>query len=165
MLKLLEEKGVVCDFNWLMFGIGNGPRIQQVFIVEEKEAHYELLPESMEEKQIISELEHFRSLHENSIDLVITDDTMRPFYEEGELVAGINRFKNRLKSAIGLNCIVQTKDGKVLLRRVQEGTETGRFILTSLNTQTQSPDAILYNVELISAAPVIWRRRKNPKIA
>jgi HTH-type transcriptional regulator, cell division transcriptional repressor len=162
MIGLVRAEGVICDINWLLYGIGTGPIIREKFSVHESQAEYQIITPAKEEKQIIAELQFFRQEQNDTIDMIVADNSMEPFYAKGEYIAGIKRYKKHIDSTIGCDCITQTADGQILLRQVRKSKTQGCYTLACLNPQAIIEEPVLYDIELISAAPVIWRRRKNP---
>jgi len=163
ILNILEQEGVNCSLDWLLYGIGKGPTIAEKFESEQEEVKEPASHErESEDKQIIDELLFFRQNHTNSIDLILEDDSMEPCYTKGMYVAGIKRFDEEIDNIIGHNCIVQTVDGRLLLRNVRKGSKTGLYHLICLNTQSEIDEPVIYDIELVSAAPAIWQRIRNP---
>ena len=66
-----------------------------------------------------------------------------------------------MKLLIGHACIVQTIDGRILMRNLQLGPRDVSFNLVSTNLQIKTNNSIIYDVELVSAAPILWHRRKD----
>jgi hypothetical protein len=89
---------------------------------------------------------------------------MLPHYQLGDYVAGTKRFNEKIKLLVGHDCIVQTTDGQILMRNLQGGPRDDSFNLVPTNLQSKIKNAIIYDVELASAAPIIWHRRKEPQI-
>jgi hypothetical protein len=50
----------------------------------------------------------------------------------------------------------------MLLRRVRKGSRDGVYTLICLNPKTVVSLPVIYDVEVLSSAPVTWRRRKDP---
>ena len=156
-LKIAAQEGVLCSYEWLMYGLGHGPRILEKF-----DTHLEISPSSShnEEEKIIEELLLFRHHHHNTIDLIIEDDGMSPYYAIGDYVAGVKLSKQYFSKLINTDCIVQTTDGQLLLRKIKMVTQQNTFTLSCVNPNTTVTEPVLYNIELVGAAPVIWHRKK-----
>ena len=84
---------------------------------------------------------------------------MEPKFIKGEYVAGIRRYKQSINDLVGLDCIVVTTEGELLVRKIRTSEAPGFYTLSSLNLNTTITHPVLYHVELISAAPIIWARR------
>ncbi|OGT22548.1 MAG: hypothetical protein A3C55_00015 [Gammaproteobacteria bacterium RIFCSPHIGHO2_02_FULL_42_13] len=156
-LKISAQEGVLCSYEWLMYGLGHGPRILEKF-----DTTLEINPSSdhNEEEEIIEELQLFRHHHRNTVDLIVEDDGMSPYYAIGDYVAGAKLAKQYFSKLINTDCIVQTTDGQLLLRKVKKGPRQNTFTLSCINPNTTVAEPVLYNVELVGAAPIIWHRRK-----
>ncbi|HVV69219.1 MAG TPA: hypothetical protein VG895_00155 [Patescibacteria group bacterium] len=158
----LKKEGVMCTADWLLYEIGQGPTIIPNFenVMLEPPPNSKVI--SDQDKHIIEELIYFRNHNPGSVDLVIHDDSMNPCYQKGDYVAGIKRYKDDIQSVIGLDCIVQTADGKLLLRKLLTEGNSKKFNLICTNINSNISDPIVYNIDLIYAAAVIWHRKKNP---
>lgn len=167
ILTLLKPSGIHCSFEWLMYGVGPGPQISEQFYIEEPVAPYQANKstpdENTQEALIAQELLLFHQHNpKTAIDFVVPDDSMEPRFIKGEQVAGCRSHGKDIEKLVGLDCIVQTSEGDVLLRTIKKVSPDGRYTLTCSNPNTAIEKPILYDVELLNAAPVIWARRKNP---
>ncbi len=157
ILPVLHSEGIACTSDWLLYGIGTGPRPTHtatgLSIIETKPHK---LPD---EKAVIQELLTFRNLNPKAMDLVLTDDGMEPRFMLGDYIAGIRRVGEDIVTTIGLNCIVQTSHNDLQFRRVKKSAKPGLYNLVCINPETSVFETTLYDQELISAAPVIWHRR------
>jgi len=165
ILQAVETEGVICRYEWLMNGVGPGPRVIDVMeLNSEDEIHPVVtkpISQAAEEKQIIKELEFFRIGNKDSIELIVSDDGLAPFYKIGDYVAGIKRYGKQIKTLLDQDCIVQTQSGNILLRKFKAGSEKDRYNLVCTNTDTSVKEPVQYNVTLTAAAPVIWIRRRE----
>lgn len=165
IVKHLAKAGVQCTPEWLLFKIGSDPKLtpnfEELRDASEQTANQASREESNEEQKIIRELLFFREHYKNSVDYLIMDNAMMPVYQKGEYVAGIKRTKY-FDALIGYDCIVQTADGTILLRALHPGRKAGFYNLISHNLQTTTIEPVIYDAILVSAAPVIWHRKKNP---
>ena len=140
---------------WLLYGIGAKPIIP---------AKFQTLPSLSAasrdlDSYIEKELRFFYELHAGAIDTVLEDDSMLPVLLPGDHVAGLKCTGTDMALALGKECIVVTGDNEVLVRLVCEGDAPGLYTLKARNFQTKAPKPILYDVIILSAAPVIWIRR------
>ena len=160
----VAKEGVFVTPEWLLYGTGNSPDVHVNFnnlSVPEAGINYEM-DTSSEDARINVELMVFRKLNKNVIDFIVDDDAMLPHYRQGDYVAGTKRFNESIESLVGYDCIVQTADGRILMRNLQAGPRNISFNLVSTNLQSKVKNAISYDVELASAAPIVWHRRKEP---
>ncbi len=166
---ILKSEGIYCTAEWLMHGIGATPQFsERLTRVHEPGVTYSF-PKSMSDdaqtSQLNEELNLFRQHYpKTATDLVVKDDAMTPRFVAGEYVAGIRYYDKAIETLIGVDCIVQLASGEVMLRTIKKGNLPNRYTLICTNPQTSSDKPVLYDVELISAAPVIWARRKAPGI-
>ena len=155
LLTAFIEEHVFSTIDWLLYDIGIGP-----YLLKENKQIDIPTHKTFEEQTIIHELLLFRQTYPNVTTFVVNDDAMEPCYSRGEYVAGIKRLGETCKRLIGTDCIVQTHDGKLLLRRLHQYAEQG-YLLTCLNPHTYTKNPVIYNAQLISAAPVMWQRKKD----
>jgi HTH-type transcriptional regulator, cell division transcriptional repressor len=160
IIPLLQREGIYCTVDWLLHGIGIPPQISNPqFEIHEAPAKYHL----SEDTVIIKELLAFKNNYENSIDMIVNDDGLALHYKPGDYVAGIGRTKQLIASLIGSDCIVQTVNNEVLLRRIKSSQKPGFYELMCTNLVTAVERPMLYEQELICAAPVVWHRRRDPE--
>lgn len=163
VISRVAKEGVFCTLDWLLYDVGAGPEVRVDY---KKDKHTDLgeqeLPVDFDESSVIAqELMLFRKLNKNSIDYIIDDDAMLPFYKIGDYVAGTRRIGDKIKQLIDLDCIIQTKDGRLVMRRLQAGPRDNTYNLLAINLQARTAGAIIYDVEILAAAPVVWHRRKE----
>ncbi|PHQ78808.1 MAG: hypothetical protein COB66_08130 [Coxiella sp. (in: Bacteria)] len=159
---MCDDHAISFTREWLLFGIGSEPTMSEQF--DEKQnaiLKNSIFLENKEEERIIKELLSFRKYYKDTLELKVEDDGMSPKYQPGEYIAGIRYHKSKIESLIGLDCIVQISDGQMLLRNIKEKTENDRYTLICTNVYASIKEVVLYNVELINAAPVVWHRCKN----
>ncbi len=168
IMALLKPDGILCSFEWLMYGVGPGPQItSDQFFREENE-----ITQNQEEVRMISEdaqtemiAQELLAFHHNypktSLDFVVADDGMEPRFTQGEYVAGCRRHGKAIEKLVGFDCIVQLSTGDMLLRTIKKQELDGLYTLVCSNSNTTVEKPTLYNVELLAAAPVIWARRKD----
>lgn len=137
---------IYCSESWLMHGIGrDATRITKDLNIQEDE-----------ESHIAKELLLFREIP-HSIDTVIKDDCMTPFFYPGNYVGGI--IINNLNNAIGKECIIIADNDEIFVRILKHGTEPARYDLVCLNQNTTLVKKEIKNTSVKLVAPVIWIRR------
>lgn len=151
-----RAEGIDVSMQWLLYGIGTEPRFSSA--VDTEIVNNKKLVVSDQDMQNVSKmLNTFRAHHPDCIDMLIQDDAMSPLFNPGEYVAGNRKYLSDIEGVVGLQCIVQTQDYGNLLRYLKLGDEINLYHLISLNHDSTVSQATLYNVPIISAAPVIWR--------
>lgn len=160
IVERVAKEGVICTPEWLINQVGPGPTLHaDIESVIGNLTNLPLKVSALLPPTIQKELVLFKSLYSNSIDLIVDDDSMLPVYNVGDLVAGAKRYRGDIDSLIGETCIVQLKNGETLLRNLQCGDKKNFFHLLAYNFKSNKPNLFLYNVELQSAAVVVWHRR------
>lgn len=154
MVDKLQDAGVACNLIWLLYGIGEAA--QPIGDVSQ-------LPQNLithEQRSIIQELQVFRTLNPNSIDMLVVDDGLSPHFKPNDYIAGRYLVGDDIQQLIGANCIVRTSQNQQLLRRIKAGKQPNRYNLVCTNPDTTVFETALYDVEIIQAAKVIWHRRE-----
>lgn len=83
----------------------------------------------------------------------VTGSSMTPAYQPGDILFA-EEAAQVAHDVVNRDCILQTADGKRLVKRVHRGSAPGLFRLFSYETQDLTDD-----VELLWAAPVRWVQR------
>jgi len=162
IIPLLQQEGIFCTPDWLLYGIGTPPQPTNLQFpqIQEKSASYTAMPE---DKIIIQELLTFRDLNQNVIDIIVSDDGMEPNYSLGDYVGGKRRTGEEISKLYGFDCIIETASNEIFLRRIKPGSRAGLYTLICINTDTTVATPTIYDQELLSAAPVIWHRRHDSR--
>jgi transcriptional regulator with XRE-family HTH domain len=156
IIEMLKACGIACSVEWLMFGIGLGPQL-----IEHMHSDKILIPTpAQEHHHIIEELNLFKKHYQSVFSFIINDDGLSPFYVPGDYVAGIP-LSTHYKELNEKICIVQLNDGQILARRLTIGPENQTIILSCINPQTKVKTPIIYNAQLILAAPISWIRKPH----
>lgn len=158
LIKALQTSGIYCAFEWLMQGIGQGPRLQQPHNTD-SELLYETQNEDNEIIYIEQELALFYQHYKEAIDCIITDDGMWPLFKINDRVAGQRYYGAAIANCIHQECIVMTVEGDLLVRELRQSELPNHYTLACINPRTNVAKPIIYDVQLVSAAPVIWIRR------
>lgn len=166
VVSALRKEHVQSSVEWLLYGAGIGPKLVtgETGIINEATPDYQsTMPKgvSADDNAIMQELLAFRKYNAAAVDMIIIDDAMAPIYQAGDYVGGKKRMKESINALIGLDCIIETAQGEILLRRLKNGTKSEHYTLANINPDSVLPQPMLYDVKIISAAPVIWHRRKD----
>ena len=159
MMPVLQQEGIFCSVDWLLYGIGNGP--QPINICAQVKENVWTMPALPEDKVITEELLTFRKCNadDNVVDFIISDDGMGPHFSVGDYVGGKRRTGVDIADIIGKDCIIETISNEIFLRRLKAGSRTGVYTLICTNPDTTVDTPTLYDQNLLGAAPVIWHRR------
>jgi DNA-binding transcriptional regulator YiaG len=159
LIGLVQQTGIFCTVEWLMHGIGPGPQALPTTSTPQDKPKTHKVNEIPEPEFIAGELALFSQHYPEVISTVVNDDCMEPRFIRGEYVAGVRRYRKAIDELIGLDCILVTKEGELLVRRLKSMDAPGLYTLSNLNMNTTVLRPVLYQVELVSAAPIIWARR------
>ncbi len=159
---VFKAEGIHCTIEWLLHGVGSPPEIPYIDYPSSISTQQEwLVKDDAQIALIMQELKLFQEHYPHAIDFIVADDGMEPCFTINEYIAGNRRFQKDIETIVSRDCIVQTAEGEKLLRQVKAGSIPGHYNLICTNINTTVAKPILYDVELISAAPVIWTRKKD----
>lgn len=161
LIQILQQSGIYCSVEWLMHRIGPGPQTLPTHAESHRAKPTHRVSEISEAEHIASELALFTQHYPEVIHTVVSDNSMEPRFSAGEHVAGIRRYRQGITSLVGQDCIVVTKEGQLLVRRIRAEDAPGFYHLSCLNMDASIAKPVLYHVELVSAAPIIWSRRMH----
>lgn len=163
VVKRVDQEGVVCSVEWLLYEIGQGPHIIPDFKkvkLDKVKTTQKTVSVASEEEKIIREILVFRQHFPEVIDYQIKDDGTIPFYYPNDFVAGVKFFGKNINSLVNQYCIAQTMDGQTLVRFLKPGSVSNKFSLLCTNPQSLVKNSTLYDVELASAAPILRHYRQ-----
>lgn len=162
MIETLAKEGIHCQFEWLMYGAGNGPLLTKTMhdSTPTATAKKRKKPKPFSEA-LATELSKFYQLHPNATHMSIIDDSMIPRYAKSDVVAGLKVTGNAIEQLCHSCCIIDTEEYGRLVRMILQGTEPERYHLLCINQDTQEAHCILPDVKIIEAAAIIWVRRED----
>jgi len=161
IVTAMQNEGIQCSYMWLMYGVGLAPQFIDVrFHKGFKNSDCIEQVAYDEEKSIEHEVAMFCEKNIDAVALTIFDDGMEPFYSNGDGVGGKRLYGSDLTKTIGKNCIVETVERQLLCRRIAQGNGGDNFNLYCINPNTLANPPHLYDVKLLSAAPIsrVWKR-------
>lgn len=175
VVRAMQDEGIACTTLWLLQGIGELPRISDQTKLSRLNYNSVVLPTLRfavhEEPHIYSEthlreeMKLFKNLHTSHLVCAIRDYDMSPVYQPGDWVGGPTLSSEVFELAHGKNCIVQFKEGNVLVRRVRvEGVQANKLSFYVINAEYSLKYPPIYQVstEVVTAlAPVmrVWREQ------
>lgn len=153
LVQIFRREGLPCSLEWLL----NGKRLPiDVAVKSNKQVFNEFISGK---NALAEEMALYKKCHPNAVFMTIEDDSMLPTYEMGDMIAGIPIPQKDFLLAVNLICIVETEDEEKLVRRVVPGNQPNSFHLYCTNLESRMERPILYDVGLISIAPVNWHRK------
>lgn len=161
IVSAIEKKtSLECDLHWLLDGDGPIPYENPT----SNSISEEIKSFSSEENELKADIEKFNTSQTSHLLLCLQDDAMAPFFKKGDYIGGIKVVGEEINQLIGEICIVQTLGGQILLRKLYDSPQPGKYRLSAINPAAQ--DALLaYDTELSSAAWItrLWRYPPNTK--
>lgn len=152
ILKVYHAEGVICSFDWLMHGVGSGPElVHQLQSVSNSD-----IPGKASMLGLAHDIAFLRSLYDHVVDMPLDDCSMQPAYPQSAHVAGISYFRDQIQLAVGHDCIIHAVSHPPMFRRLLPSDQVDHYHLVPLNLSGDF--TIITNVEVLSAAPVLWVR-------
>lgn len=164
VIEAFKKEGLLCSLEWLIHGHGMPPRpYEMVSAGLRKELHADssFMDFNLREEQAIyKEIQLFRQQNMNSIVLSISDDSMEPYYSVGDYIGGCQITNDNIAGYLNSICIIELENNLILPRYLQAGKQPNCYTGSCTNPRTAATPLNLYNVKIISAAPILWHRRK-----
>ena len=164
VVQALKTEGLICSTEWLLHGQGMPPRPFEMLNAGVREDLHENLSivelNLQEEEAIYAETQQFKKRTPNAIVLTLADDAMEPYYSLGDHLGGSKIADTEIKQYIGTACIIELENNMILPRFLHKGTIEGTYTLTGSNPKTKAMTLSMQNVKILSAAPILWHRRK-----
>ena len=157
LIRYFTAESISCSLDWLLHGIGSSPRFDN-----ELSSKYNPSVTQPNIPTLCEELLYFRQNNSHSIDYHVVDDSMKPKFNSGIILAGIKEFQDNINKTLWNDCIVQTLEYGTLFRFIRPGSKAGRYHLYSHNITSHAPNLMLHDVEVISSAMVCWLRSPDP---
>lgn len=157
VVKRVAKEGIFCTVEWLLYEEGPPPKVN----LTQTEAADNNTNTCSEQENIDKEIKLFHSNYANAVSHELIDDGMAPLYEKDDFVAGIKFLGKKIREAVGLNCLAQLANGDIQFRKLSQGKTADTYNLACLNANTTVDLPIIFDAELIWAAPVIWHRKKT----
>lgn len=168
--KAMREEGIECSVIWLMTGYGEPPKVIDSsklsklnyknleslsrISINEKKSDY-----PVENIEIKEELALFKKNYPEHLIYLIDNESMKPLYGPGDLVAGKKLTDKNMELAHGADCIVELEGKELLIRRVKIGHAANSYDLYVINSDASLEFPPLRNIKVLSLAPIIrvWK--------
>jgi len=166
VVEAFTQEGLMCTPEWLLHGTGMPPRpfemlrvgIQPVSVDTQQDIDDLNI---REEEAIYKETQLFKELYPNAIVIAITDDSMMPYFREGDYIGGVQVRNDELHKFTNQLCILELENNLILPRMLQSSTKEDYLYTASCTNPTSKVSPLnLIDVKVVSAAPIIWHRRK-----
>ena len=166
ILDICKLEGVEATLQWLMHGIEPGPTITENLYTTDKQLKtYAEASFLTENHMITSELALFEHNCKGQIlSLVVTYNTMAPIYKIDDLLAGKRFFGKEIVNFLGSDCIIELQDNILVAGTLTSGSSEDLFTIIHNNQDSGKNDPALQNITILSAAPILFIRRKTPKL-
>lgn len=166
VIEAFTREGLMCSPEWLLHGTGMPPRPFEMLRIGVRPVTIET-PNDIEnlnlkeEEAIYKETQLFKELYPNAIVISITDDSMMPYFKEGDYIGGVQVRNDQLHNFTNQLCILELENNLILPRLLQRGSrEDHLYTASCTNPSTNVSPLNLIDIKVISAAPIIWHRRK-----
>jgi len=158
-IETLKNENITCTLDWLLYGIGDGPRLTTQPIIENNTI---VIPEISinQDEAILKEIQFFLDVNPDSVVALVSDNSMAPFFFVGDHVGGYKRKKEFIKYFVNVNCIVETTEGTQYICRYTTTEKENIYRIFYLNSLNNIDNNKML-VEIDSIAPIVWHRRKD----
>lgn len=166
ILHVCKMEGITATLEWLMHGIEPAPIITNKFF-DKNNLNYSLNKQIITDNEyesiaISNELLLFKKNYNNqTLELLVNDDCMEPYYHVGDWVAGKYFDEKNIEKSLNQHCIIKLATGDIVLRQLKAGTNKSLFNLICTNPNTNISQPIIYDAKITCAAPIIWVRRRG----
>lgn len=166
VIEAFTREGLMCTSEWLLHGTGMPPRPFEMLRIGVRPVTVESPTDVddlnlKEEEAIYKETQLFKELYPNAIVISITDDSMMPYFKEGDYIGGVQVRNDELHRFTNQLCILELENNLILPRLLQRGSKEDYLYTASCTNPTTTVSPLnLIDVKVISAAPIIWHRRK-----
>lgn len=161
IIERVAREGVFCTAEWLLDEKGEPP----IVIITPSEASLNNLESQAKNQLKIQEIErelaYFYLINPKAIHYKISDDTMLPHYEVGDVVAGLRHHDEKIDNLIGKACILQLKDHKTIFRKLHSKNVDGSYNIVTINSEKSNDKLSERSVEILCAASIIWHRKRS----
>jgi len=164
IVNALKEKNILCTVDWLLRGVGDGPKTYQEIndqIIEPLQNFLEVPAVDWGEEEIIlKEIETFCRVNPDPAILRVNDNSMAPYINSGDYVGGNKKYGNEIINFIGVICVIELSDHVQICRRLDKGKKgLDTYTLSCINPMASIESPVLYDVPVCSVAQVIWIRK------
>ncbi len=163
VIEAFNHEGLICTPEWLLHGVGMPPRPYEMLRVgiTEKTADFDLEKLNLEEEEFIyAETQSFKKHYPGAIVLSINDDSMLPYFKKGDYVGGVQISTKNIDNYLNYLCILELDNNLILPRLLQKGSKQNLYTASCMNPTSHSAPLNLIDVNVVSAAPIIWHRKK-----
>lgn len=176
-IDIYRKEGVLLTRDWVLEGKGLPPQISveigRYFASMHDYPLHPLRPEQYNSAKetdtkpnyvvddqvgMVREASYFKELYKDAVLMIVADEDMGPVYQPGDYIAGKFRYGADVAAVLGSDCIVRLSSGEDILRRVFKGQMKDRYNLACINPTPTAQAPILFDMEILAAAPVIWHR-------
>lgn len=156
LVKALQKEGVSCSVQWLMEGTGIGPHFVHTQQAKPKKKQHNLWGVHL---SLQHEINAFEKNNPDAIVIRVTDDSLTPFYEKGDIVAGNKHYLNDIDKCINRICIIETLNKDIVIRKLHRSKKSQQYSL--MPVQEENLQACLRDITLYWVAPIIWHRKPD----
>lgn len=166
VVEAFNREGLICTPEWLLHGTGMPPRPYEMLRVGVNSPEVDLNSDIdklnlREEESIYKETQLFKEQYPGAIVIAVSDDSMLPYFKEGDYVGGVQVAANDIEKFINELCILELESNLILPRLLQHGSREGHLYTAScMNPTCKTAPLNLIDVKVICAAPIVWHRRK-----
>lgn len=157
--NILQQEGLNVTKDWLLEGIGTNPNTKYAQNIFTEKHSLDLKGAFDPGLNIEKEKDFFLQSNEKSVVIQNRGSEMSPFYESDEWIGGVKKEPNQFELISGLDCIVLISGMNTPIFKRLIINNNDDINLHILNPYCENKPPVIFSVNLIWAAPVIWRRK------
>ncbi len=143
--------GVICTTDWLLYGKNPSPSLASYNAdLSSDKDNIKVTSLSLIEEEFAV----FQSGLKDAVLERVDDDSALPNFKKGDYLAGVKMYGQEIDLVVDQLCLVQTIDGKKLIRYLKKGSSEDLYSLISINPLSKSQDLAILNTRLLYAAPI-----------
>lgn len=156
ILKAFKQEGIFCSYEWLMLGVGDGPVFAKSSMKNMQNNTFVQYPQGV---GVAQELKFFMQMHPGAVSIQLPDDSLEPYMSKGDWLCGVSCNIARRDEILGKLCILELKDGRMVVRYVKEITHDGLVSFAAANPFSLAQLLQEEKVLVQRVVPVLWWRR------
>lgn len=157
-IRALKLAGLNCSPSWLLYGKLPAPYLLQNQ-PNENNNETTLTKQMNAQENVFKEIHFFETLYDNSIVMLVQDETMQPFFNVGDYVGGLKTKQLPANYTSNTPCIVKLINNDILIRYVQYTNKKNSYNLFISNIHFPIIAPVLYAQTVEYFAAVTWHRR------
>ena len=152
LVEVFNQEGIAVTKEWLLYG--ENPESINKSNLDDKTQDLKDIIHIKGDLKILDEVNYFRHNNLNSVSAMISDEALFPLFCVGDYVGGVNTIGKSLNELVGEFCIITTKDGRVLIKKILSYKGKNDFLVGGINPFANLNDPHYFTCTIQSAATI-----------